>query len=311
MGLFKSLKKAFKKVTGFVKKNIKRVVKFTKKQVKRIKSSKILKALALAAVVIVTGGAALGAMGATTGAGLFGSTVGAAAGGTGFAGWMTGTAASITGSSAIAGALSAPFTALGSAIGSTALALGVPAISNAAVAAPLTSASVTAGLNLPTTIPGATAVPGATSSVAGLNLPTTIPGASAAASATGTAAQQLAVTVPASLGLPAAEAASTGFFSTKLGGVVKTAATVGGTALLNAGAGALAAKYVNGEGDTVGGEGARAAYEGAEVMDPLQVHAAKQGINTDDIYSHMMYGNQDPSTQYSNQLYQQQTFGVA
>ena len=309
MGLFKSLKKAFKKVTGFVKKNIKRVVKFTKKQVKRIKSSKILKALALAAIVIVTGGAALGAMGATTGAGLFGSA--AAAGGTGFAGWMTGTAASITGSSAIAGALSAPFTALGSAIGSTALALGVPAISNAAVAAPLTSASVTAGLNLPTTIPGATAVPGATSSVAGLNLPTTIPGASAAASATGTAAQQLAVTVPASLGLPAAEAASTGFFSTKLGGVVKTAATVGGTALLNAGAGALAAKYVNGEGDTVGGEGARAAYEGAEVMDPLQVHAAKQGINTDDIYSHMMYGNQDPSTQYSNQLYQQQTFGVA
>mgnify|MGYP003633501312 FL=1 len=49
MGLFKSIKKAFKKVTGFVKKNIKRVVKFTKKQVKRIKSSKILKALALAA----------------------------------------------------------------------------------------------------------------------------------------------------------------------------------------------------------------------------------------------------------------------
>ena len=308
MGLFKSIKKAFKKVTGFVKKNIKRVVKFTKKQVKRIKSSKILKALALAAIVIVTGGAALGAMGATAGAGIAGT---AAATGTGFAGWMTGTAASITGSSAIAGALSAPFTALGSAIGSTALALGVPAISNAAVAAPLTSASVTAGLNLPTTIPGATAVPGATSSVAGLNLPTTIPGASAAASATGTAAQQLAVTVPASLGLPAAEAASTGFFSTKLGGVVKTAATVGGTALLNAGAGALAAKYVNGDPDAVGGGGAQAAYEGAEYMDPLQVYAAQQGINTDGIYSHMMYGNQDPSSQYGNQLYQQQTFGVA
>ena len=46
-------------------------------------------------------------------------------------------------------------------------------------------------------------------------------------------------------------------------------------------------------------------------MDPLQVYAAQQGINTDGIYSHMMYGNQDPSTQYSNQLYQQQTFGVA
>jgi len=25
----------------------------------------------------------------------------------------------------------------------------------------------------------------------------------------------------------------------------------------------------------------------------------------------MMYGNQDPSSQYGNQLYQQQTFGVA
>ena len=306
MGLFKSIKKAFKKVTGFVKKNIKRVVKFTKKQVKRIKSSKILKALALAAIVIVTGGAALGAMGATTGAGLFGSTVGAAAGGTGFAGWMTGTAASITGSSAIAGALATPFTAIGSAIGSTALALGVPAISNAAVAAPLTSASVTAGLNLPTTIPGAT------SSVAGLNLPTTLPGATATTGVTGGAAQQLAVTVPNALGLPAAVTpASTGFFSTKVGGAIKTAAGVGGTALLNATAGALAAKYVNGEGDTVGGSGAQAAYEGGEFMDPLQIFAAQNNINPDSVYSHMMYGNQDPSTQYGNDLYRQQTFGVA
>ncbi len=54
-----------------------------------------------------------------------------------------------------------------------------------------------------------------------------------------------------------------------------------------------------------------AAYEGGEYMDPLKVYAAQQGINTDDIYSHMMYGNVDPSSQYGNQLYQQQTFGVA
>ena len=49
MGLFSKIKKAFKKVTGAVKKVVKKVVKGVKKVVKKISSSKILKALAIAA----------------------------------------------------------------------------------------------------------------------------------------------------------------------------------------------------------------------------------------------------------------------
>ena len=61
MGLFSKIKKGFKKIFKGVKKVIKKVVKGVKKVVKKISSSKILKALAIAAAVIVTGGAAIGA----------------------------------------------------------------------------------------------------------------------------------------------------------------------------------------------------------------------------------------------------------
>ena len=56
---------------------------------------------------------------------------------------------------------------------------------------------------------------------------------------------------------------------------------------------------------------AGAAVEGGEYLDPLKVYAAQQGISTDSIYQNMMYGNVDPSSQYGNDLYRQQTFGVA
>ena len=65
MGLFKKLKKAFKKIGKGIKKIVKKTVKGIKKVVKKIGSSKILKALAIAAAVIVTGGAALTAFGGT------------------------------------------------------------------------------------------------------------------------------------------------------------------------------------------------------------------------------------------------------
>ena len=69
-------------------------------------------------------------------------------------------------------------------------------------------------------------------------------------------------------------------------------------------------QYIEGDPEQRGSMSG-AAYEGAEFMDPLKVYAAQQGINTDSIYEHMMYGNADPSTQYGNELYRQQTFGVA
>ena len=65
MGLFKSIKKAFKKIGKGIKKVVKKTVKGIKKIVKKIGSSKILKALAIAAAVVVTGGAALTAFGGT------------------------------------------------------------------------------------------------------------------------------------------------------------------------------------------------------------------------------------------------------
>ena len=121
MGLFKKIKKAFKKVTRGIKKAVKGVVKGVKKVVKKISSSKILKALAIAAAVVVTGGAAVAAF-----------TGGTAASGT-FAGWMMNASQAVTGgtlfgtSTAVARAagtaakfIASPFKAVGTALGSAA-----------------------------------------------------------------------------------------------------------------------------------------------------------------------------------------------
>ena len=336
MGLFKKLKKAFKKVTGFVKKTIKKTVKVIKKVGKKIKSSKILKALAIAAIVIVTGGAALSTLGATAGAGAFGT---AAATGTGFAGWMTGTAASLT-STTLGATLAAPFTALGTGVG-TLLggATGAFAISNAA---PLTSAQLAsvATTSNPLFATGANPATAAQASTAGgLNLPTALPGATSSAGGLGTlptAGSVSATGIPSigsagsgtlqaniTAGMSSAQAATvTANTASALATPVKGAswfarhpkltaagAFVGTTVAQGVLSGAVG-QYMAGDPETQGSMSG-AAVEGAEYMDPLKVYAAQQGINTDGIYQHMMYGNQDPSSQYGNDLYRQQTFGVA
>ncbi len=129
MGLFKSIKKAFKKVTRGIKKVVKKTVRGIKKVVKKISSSKILKALAIAAAVIVTGGAALTAFGGT----------GAVASST-FGQWMMSTSQNVLGGSLFGSAAgksfiprvltqtgnflaktaAKPFGAVGGALGSTA-----------------------------------------------------------------------------------------------------------------------------------------------------------------------------------------------
>jgi hypothetical protein len=90
-----------------------------------------------------------------------------------------------------------------------------------------------------------------------------------------------------------------------------TAAGIGvgstvGTALVQGAVG----QYIAGDPEQQGSM-AGAAVEGGEYLDPLKVYAAQQGISTDSIYQNMMYGNVDPSSQYGNDLYRQQTFGVA
>ena len=326
MGLFKKLKKAFKKVTGFVKKTIKKTVKVIKKVGKKIKSSKILKALAIAAIVIVTGGAALSTLGATAGAGAFGT---AAATGTGFAGWMTGTAASLT-STTLGAALATPFTALGTGVG-TLLggATGAFAISNAA---PLTSAQLAsvATTSNPLFATGANPATAAQASTAGgLNLPTALPGATSSAGGLGTLPTAGSVSAT---GIPSVGSVGSGTLQANITASMSSAqaaaapvkgaswfarhpkltaagAFVGTTVAQGVISGAVG-QYMAGDPETQGSMSG-AAVEGAEYMDPLKVYAAQQGINTDGIYQHMMYGNQDPSSQYGNDLYRQQTFGVA
>jgi hypothetical protein len=124
MGLFKKLKKAFKKVTSSIKKVVKRTLSGLNKIQKKIRKSKLFKALVIAGAVIVTGGAAIGAF-----------TGGTA---TGWAGWMMNASNTIaggtlfgTGATGVTGALQTagnfatsmvakPFAAIGSAAGTAA-----------------------------------------------------------------------------------------------------------------------------------------------------------------------------------------------
>ena len=51
--------------------------------------------------------------------------------------------------------------------------------------------------------------------------------------------------------------------------------------------------------------------EGAGAFDPLRIYASENNINVSDIYNQVLYGNADPSSMYSSQLYSQETVGVA
>jgi len=346
MGLFKKLKKAFKKVTGAVKKVVKKVVKGVKKVVKKIGSSKILKALAIAAAVVVTGGAALGAMGATAASG-------------GFTGWMVGASQAVTGGTlfgtstalargagTVAKLAASPFKALGTGIGTVGAKLGVnlaPASStatpaqlsaavktNPAAAARASTAASRGALNLPSTIPGASTAASATGTAAQQLAATTssLPGATVGSFGTsagmvgtvsGTAAQQLATTVPAALGTSsigtATTAATTAAAAPQASWFARhpkltEAGVFVGKQVAGAAISGAVGQYIAGDPEQQGSM-AGAAVEGGEYLDPLKVYAAQQGINTDGIYQHMMYGNQDPSTQYGSELFRQQTFGVA
>ncbi len=122
MGLFKKLKKAFKKVTSGIKKVVKKTLSGLNKIQKKIRKSKLFKALVIAGAVIVTGGAAIGAF-----------TGGTA---TGWAGWMMNASAKVaggtlfSGTSALAKAgnfatsmIAKPFATVGAAAGNAAAAV--------------------------------------------------------------------------------------------------------------------------------------------------------------------------------------------
>ena len=304
MGLFKKLKKAFKKVTGAVKKVVKKVVKGVKKVVKKIGSSKILKALAIAAAVVVTGGAALTAFGGTgaLASSQFGSWMMSASqsvlGGTAFGTGATTTIGKLAQGAGnfLAKTAAKPFGAVGGALGSTAR----------------VGANILTGQSAFAAGPAAgSPVPFSGAALTGQRDMSNFTDAELKKefNLTDEELDYFKEDIFAQEGSVIAKDASSvkpGFWQSGTG---KFIADVGTGVVKNVATGA-AMQYIEGDPEQRGSMSG-AAYEGAEFMDPLKVYAAQQGINTDSIYQHMMYGNADPSTVYGNELYKQQTIGVA
>ena len=289
MGIFKKLKKAFKKVTGFVKKHIKRTIKAVKKVSKKIRSSKILKALAIAAAIVVTGGAALTAFGgtgalATSKLGVFMMNTSAKmVGGTVFGGSTLGK----VGNFAIK-TVSKPFAALGGAIGSTArvganLFQGKPLFESGTGLIP---AADTSGRMLTTTGSG---------TVTGGQLAQT---PFSGAAITGTV-PYVAPPVVGATPVPKTMAQKAGGYALNALGQVATGVAVG-----------YAQQELLG-GDPTGGYGSNLRTEGQSNQDPLQIYAASRGIDVGSIYNNMTYGTADPGFANSADLYTQDTMAVA
>jgi len=316
MGLFKKLKKAFKKVTGAVKKVVKKVVKGVKKVVKKIGSSKVLKALAIAAAVVVTGGAAIGAF--TGGAGIAGATKAAK-----FANWMMNASKTVTTGSLFGSAagkkgvakvltqagnfatktVAKPFASLGSSAGN--IARGVTDFTG------LTNADMKGVIQDPTQAKSVLKSSGLTPEQINSFSTAELEGAAQTyldtkgGVGTFTMADLDAARATTNTTVVSASPKS-GFWQSGAGEVIKNV----GTGVATQVATGAAMQYIQGDPEQQGSMSG-AAYEGAEFMDPLKVYAAQQGINTDGIYQHMMYGNADPSSMYGNELYRQQTVGIA
>jgi hypothetical protein len=286
MGLFKKIKKAFKKIVGGVKKVVKKVVKGVKKVAKKIGSSKILKALAIAAAVVVTGGAAIGAF-----------TGGTA---TGFAGWMMNASNAVS-----SGAL------FGSAAGKTGAAKFFTQAGNfitKTAAKPFASAgktigNITAGITDFTGLTTEAGRTGLTPEEVGFFEEDIFADAGSKVAKEGATIQQ-AVTDPSTY----AEASpSNRFLDTRAG---KFVSNVGTSVATNVFTGA-AMQSIVGDPEMTGAIGGSGRQEGSSNFDPLRIYAATNGIDVGSIYNQPLYGNSDPSSIYGTELYNQQTVGVA
>ena len=320
MGLFKKLKKAFKKITSKVEKVVKKVVKGVKKVVKKIGSSKILKAIAIAGAAIVTGGAALGAFGGT---GALASSK--------FGTWMMKASSKALSGSVFAGTkapllskignfavqtVSKPFGAVGGALGSTArVGANILTGQSAFAAGPATAA--------PTPFSGA-ALSGQmdTSQIAYdpvnksyVDITTGNPLSQSELSRLPDSFKELAKTPSSFVDKSgdlvrlneAGEVVTTTAQST---GLREFGRTVGTRVATNVFTGA-AMSAIQGDpelrGTTLPGGG----QERAGAFDPLRIYASENNINVSDIYNQVLYGNADPSSMYGSQLYSQETIEVA
>jgi len=317
MGLFKKLKKAFKKITSKVKKVVKKVVKGVKKVVKKIGSSKILKAIAIAGAAIVTGGAALGAFG--SGAGLSATKFGT---------WMMGTsqkalAGNLFGGSGVLSKIgnfavqtaSKPFGAVGGALGSTARvganiltgqsafaagpAAGAPVpFSGAALSGQMNTENIyydeqsnmfmdnSSGSPIPLTRDEVARLPESFTKLDDFGIPQ-------GANTLNKAGEVVTATVE----------------GTQSTGLREFGRTVGTSVATNVATGAIMAKIT--ETDPTGTSVGAGGQERAGAFDPLRIYASENNINVSDIYNQALYGNADPSSMYGSQLYSQETIEVA
>jgi len=333
MGLFKKIKKAFKKVVKGVKKAVKKVVKGVKKVVKKVSSSKILKALAIAAAVVVTGGAALTAFGGT------GAVASSA-----FGQWMMGTSAKVLGGTAfgtggnflaktgnfLAKTAAKPFGAVGGALGSTARvganiltgqsafaagsASGAPVpFSGAALSGQMDTSRISYdGTNYIDNVTGEIvpkeklpfeftqkqdllneAMDKNLGNFDGSGYKEVKPGEFEFYNAEGEVIDTLNTN-------------SKRFLDTRVGSFVADAGT---RVLTNVATGAAMAKLT--ETDPIGAVGSGGRQEGASNFDPLMIYAAANNMDIASIYNQPMYGNADPSSIYGSQLYNQNTIEVA
>lgn len=305
MGLFKKLKKAFKKITGAVKKVVKKVVKGVKKVVKKIGSSKIFKALAIAGAAIVTGGAALGAFGGT---GALATSK--------FGGWMMKVSSKALSGSVFGGSgvlskvgnfaiktAARPFGAVGGALGSTArvganIVQGKSAFAAGPATAaptPFSGAALTGQLNTDNVyydadtnsyidkVTGNTLTDNEVS-----RLPFSFTEAPNTLSAEGEVVKA-ADTQPSAVKTFARETARQVGMDVVRGGV---------------------AQYMEGDPDPSGTPLPGGDRERATGFDPLRIYASENNIDASSIYNQTLYGNSDPSSVYGADLFSQATVEV-
>ena len=312
MGLFKKLKKAFKKITGAVKKVVKKVVKGVKKVVKKVSSSKIFKALAIAGAAIVTGGAALGAFGGT---GALATSK--------FGGWMMKVSSKALSGSVFTGTTGAakvlsnignfaiktaarPFGAVGGALGSTArvganIVQGKSAFAAGPATAaptPFSGAALTGQLNTDNVYYDADTnsyidkVTGNTLTDNEVNrLPFSFTEAPNTLSAEGEVVK--AADVKDAKPSPVKDFA-------------KQAAYNVGMDVVRGGV----AQYMQGDPDPSGTPLPGGGLERAAGFDPLRIYASENNIDAASIYNQTLYGNSDPSSVYGADLFSQATVEV-
>tara|TARA_R100001129_G_scaffold165426_1_gene132164 strand:+ start:508 stop:1533 length:1026 start_codon:yes stop_codon:yes gene_type:complete len=341
MGLFKKIKKAFKKVVKKVKGAVKKVVKGVKKVVKKISSSKILKALAIAAAVIVTGGAALTAFGGTgalasSGFGQWMMTTSAKVlGGTAFGAGATGFKGALQGAgNFLAKTAAKPFGAVGGALGSTARvganiltgqsafaagsAAGAPVpFSGAALSGQMDTSRISYdGTNYIDNVTGEvltdmevkklpfdfTKKQDLLNEAMDKNL-----GDFDGSSYKEVNPGEFEFYNPEGEVIDTLNTNRTRFVDTRAG---KFVSDVGSQVVTNVFTGA-ALQSIAGDPEMTGAIGGSGRQEGSSNFDPLRIYAAANNMDIASIYNQPMYGNVDPSSIYGTELYNQQTVGVA